>query len=361
MQTALIDPSDPSRGIQVISADLANTGSFYLEELDPFGEPVRHIPVDLTVEHPPAGGTTIAVLRLGLPDPLSQFFLTPNTMYRVTLVGADQTPGSALCSLASGAEMENTFQWTFITEQPCTGVDAPTSTLIRPIDGSNEQPLNQQIVLQFTNRMNPGSFAFNPSDITASTFGVYVNGVVSAGELVSGDPVPGTGLFNALNNTLTYTPATNLPEDSVIHVHLTSGIQDTCGNGLQTPTNGVQLFSFQTELPDTTVPDVLLVNPVPAITNLDSVQVSGSAEPNSIVSVSGGSQSVQTPASSSGLFNISVPLIPNQLNSFEVIATDASGNISPTTTTDINGDPLEVLHDNTELIATVLPVDTLFP
>jgi len=63
---ALINPSVPSQGIQVLSADLVQAGTFYLEELDAFNNPVKHIPTDMTVETPPAGGTTIAVLRLGI-------------------------------------------------------------------------------------------------------------------------------------------------------------------------------------------------------------------------------------------------------------------------------------------------------
>ena len=75
--TANIDPTDPSKGLKVISADLVEAGTFYLEELDWTGNPVKHVPTDLTVVDPPAGGTTIAVLRLGLddPHPNSQYFL----------------------------------------------------------------------------------------------------------------------------------------------------------------------------------------------------------------------------------------------------------------------------------------------
>ena len=108
-----IDPLDPSKGLQVVSADLVQAGTFYLEELNALGQPVRHIPVDLTAVDPPAGGTTIAVLRLGLdsPHPNSQFFLTPYTTYRATLVGG---PGG-VCSASSGATMENNYTWTFST------------------------------------------------------------------------------------------------------------------------------------------------------------------------------------------------------------------------------------------------------
>ena len=111
--TAPIDPSDPSRGVQVVSADLVSAGTYYLEELDINGDPVRHIPTDLTVENPPAGGTTIAVLRLGLdaPNPNSQFFLSQDTAYRATIVGGVD----GVCSSSSGLTMSDNYSWIFYT------------------------------------------------------------------------------------------------------------------------------------------------------------------------------------------------------------------------------------------------------
>jgi PKD repeat protein len=111
--TAPIDPNDPGKGVQVVSATLVQAGNYYLEELSATGDPVRHIPTDLSVEHPPAGGTTIAVLRLGLdsPHPNSQYFLKPDTTYRATLLGGN----NGVCSLASGKTMENAYSWIFHT------------------------------------------------------------------------------------------------------------------------------------------------------------------------------------------------------------------------------------------------------
>ncbi|MDH3387882.1 MAG: choice-of-anchor D domain-containing protein, partial [Gammaproteobacteria bacterium] len=240
----LIDPSDPSKGIQVISADLVQAGTFYLEELDTFGNPVKHIPTDLTVENPPAGGTTIAVLRLGLDTPHnnSQYFLRDNTTYRATLVGG----AGGICSDASGAEMVEGFTWTFSTEQTCSGIGAPIATMSAPPNGSIDRPLNQSIVLNFTNRMNPGSFAFVPGDLANSSFSVYQDAIEAGGEISGGTAVPGTAVFSNLFRTLTYKPAGNLPEDVPVYIRLTDGLRDVCGNPLQTPPAGVQLLSFQT-------------------------------------------------------------------------------------------------------------------
>ena len=90
--------------------DLQSPGTFYLEELDAFDNPVRHIPVRLTLDHPSAGDTGIAVLHPGLEE--LQYFLKPDTRYRATLVGGSD----GICSAASGAVMSNSFRWSFVTE-----------------------------------------------------------------------------------------------------------------------------------------------------------------------------------------------------------------------------------------------------
>jgi hypothetical protein len=352
-----IDPSDPTKGLQVVAYDLLQAGTFYLEELDTFGNPVRHIPTDLTVETPPAGGTTIAVLRLGLdaPHPNSQFFLKDNTSYRATLVGG----AGGVCSAASGAEMTQDFSWVFSTEQTCN-VASPVATLGTPPDGSIDQPLNQSIVLNFTNRMNPASFGFIPGDLANSSFSVYAGAVEAGGELNIGgaSAVPGSGVFSNLNRTLTYNPSGNFAEDTAVHIRLTDGLRDICGNPLQTPPSGVQLLSFQTIPPDTTAPEAPTVNPVPQFTNLTAVQLSGAAEAGSSVEVSGGSVVKTTTASPAGLFSVSVPLTANAINDFSVQASDASGNASAVVATDNNGDPLTTVQDsNRPLVSTVFPAD----
>ena len=130
--TAPIAPSDLSKGLQVISATLMTAGTFYLEELNVAGEPIRHVPTDLSVEHPPAGGSTIGVLRLGLdlPHVNSQFFLSANTAYRVTILGGPD----GVCSLTSGATMDTSFRWEFYTGE---STNAPV------LDDVNDQVVNE--------------------------------------------------------------------------------------------------------------------------------------------------------------------------------------------------------------------------
>jgi hypothetical protein len=346
---------DPANGLEVLSANLVSTGTFYLEELDNDGNPVRHIPTDLTVEDHPGGGTTIAVLRLGLPAPLSQAFLKPNTRYRATLVGG---PGG-ICSASSVAEMPQTFNWIFSTAQDCSITGDLQLSSLEPTSGSIDVPLNQPLMLNFNNRIDVGSLRFIPGDLLNSTFGVYQNAAESGGDLISeGTPVAGRGVFSNLNSTLTYTPLANLPEDTQIHVRLTNGVRDVCGNQLQTPASGVELISFHTVPPDTTPPSAPNVNPIPELTNQPSIQVSGNAEAYSTITVSGGESSVITTTSGSGLFSVLVPLNLNAVSNLQVQAADASGNVSVIVTSDIDGGALMVTNDsNPPLVSSIVPID----
>ena len=341
--TAPVDPNDLSKGDQVISANLVTPGTIFLEELDTLGNPVRHIPVDLTTVSPPAGGTTIATMRLGLPSPNTQFFLRDNTTYRATLKGGV----SGICSAASAATMDNDFVWTFSTEQTCNGLGTPQATLLDPTNGAIDRPLNQAMVLTFTDRLDPATLAFDPANLGASTFSVYANALESAGDITGGTAVAGQAILSNLNRTLTYTPTSNLPEGVPIHIRLSNGLRDTCGNPLQTAANGVELFSFATQPPDTLPPVAPEVNPVPELTNLASITVSGAAEALSTVSVSGGASTATTQASNSGLFNVSVLLNLDQSNTLQVQATDASGNASPIVNIDVDGNALVVTNDST--------------
>ena len=79
--------------------------------------------------------------------------------------------------------------------------------------------------------------------------------------------MPGSAAFSNLFQTFTFTPSGNLPTGQTIRVRLKNTIKDTCGQPLQTPANGISLFSFTTIPPDTIPPAVPVVNPVPALTN----------------------------------------------------------------------------------------------
>ena len=267
--TANIDPNNPNRGVMVISADLVEAGTFYLEALDWTGNPVKHIPADLTVVDPPAGGTTIAVLRLGLdaPHPNSQYFLRSDTTYRATIIGG----AGGVCSLDSGQEMNTTFSWTFTTAETCNFLEPPSVTMLDPTHGSIDRPLDQQIVLEFTSRnkdsgidspakMNVGSFVFDTDNFDASSFGVYANAVEANGDISGGTAVSGVFEFDASDSRLTFTPEPGaLLAGDIIHVRLTDQLTDVCVNPVQTPPLGVKLFKFDVisaDLPEQTIFDL---------------------------------------------------------------------------------------------------------
>ncbi|MCP4769716.1 MAG: choice-of-anchor D domain-containing protein [Gammaproteobacteria bacterium] len=267
--TANIDPNNPNKGVMVISADLVEAGSFYLEVLDWTGSPVKHVPTDLTVVDPPAGGTTIAVLRLGLddPHPNSQHFLRSDTAYRATIIGG---PGG-VCSAVSGLEMNTTFSWTFTTLGTCNVLEPPSVTMLDPTHGSIDRPLDQQILLEFTNRnkdtgidfpatMDTNSFVFDTENFDASSFGVYANAVETNGDINGGTAVAGAFEFDASGSTLTFTPEPGaLLAGDIIHVRLTDRLNDVCANPVQTPPLGVKLFKFDVisaDLPKQTIFDL---------------------------------------------------------------------------------------------------------
>ena len=345
--TGPIDPNDASKGIQVLSASLASAGTFYVEELDTQGNPVRHIPTDLTVTAGVSGNTSIAVLRLGLPASVtgsaSQFFLDSNATYRATLVG-----GSAgICnSNIPSVTMANSYQWTASTTTVCSGA-TQTATLGQPANGSSGQPVNQPIVINFSQPMDPTTFSFNQATPLTSSFVVLSGGTVVNGDVVGGTVVPGSASFSGLFQTFTYTPTGNLPAGQPITIRLTNSLKDSCGDALQAPANGVLLLGFSTAQPSVTPPSAPLVNPLPALTDLASIQVSGTAQAGSTVTITGGAAPATATVNSNGLFSALVSLNPNAANDFTVTDTDAFGNVSPVTTVDKNGTLLAVAEDST--------------
>jgi len=350
--TENIDELDPAKGLRVVSSDLLVVGTMYLEELDSLGKPLKHIPVELIQETSLVGGATIATMRPGLntPYPLSQVFLKENTRYRATLKGRTQ----GVCNAVSGATMANDFVWTFSTEQTCNTLNMPQVSLVEPVDGAVDQALNQSMQLKFSDRMDLATLAFDATDLSASSFGVYAGAVEVAGEISGGTPVAGRVVFSDFNRLLSFIPTGNLPTGTSIHIRLMNTLRDICGNPLQTPDSGVKLFSFTTQPPDILAPVEPLVNPIVQLTNQLRILVSGSAEPLSTITVSGGADVKSTIANSAGRFNISVPLDTDQSSSLEVLSADASGNTSVSVVQDIEGSPLLVTNDSTAPTVVVL-------
>lgn len=351
--TQLLDPSNSGGGLQLLSAELQSAGNFYVEELDAQGHALRHVPMELTLSDGPSG-TTTAVLRPGLAAPLSQFFLTPDTFYRATLKGGAE----GVCSAGSARRASSDFVWTFSTAQQCGSAAPLVATLVTPTNGAVGRPVDQELVVDFSRRLDPATLRSDPLQLASSTFGVFQNAAVASGEVVGGTAVAGRVALSNFGRRLTFTPSALLVPGASLNLRLTSGLRDTCQNALQTSANGVALFGFTTAPPDSVAPAAPVVNAVPSLINLATLLVTGSAEPLSTVRVAGGAVLAEARASSSGAFSVGVPLSTNDANTLSVIAIDASGNPSAATHTDVTGVPLIVTNDSTPpSIVSSIPAD----
>jgi hypothetical protein len=362
--TALIDPENPSAGIQVTSADLATQGTFYLEELDASGNAVRHVPTEYAGVSDSINGTTVATLRLGLASPLSQYFLKSHTNYRATIVGTDRStvPGGAVCNGSNQTPIKYSYSWEFQTQLSCVNDTSPVASLSQPANGSVGNQVNLPIVINFLNPSGNGisgsTFNFDPVDPLADTFAAFAGATISGGDVSGGSLV--TGNLNLTNGgqTLTLTPTSNLPNSTQVVVRLTNSLKDTCGTPLSTPANGVQLFSFQTAAAPAVPPAAPKVNPVPALTNQSTIIVTGTAAAGTTITITGGAATAANVTGSGGNFSVSVSLTTNAKNTLSVTATDTAGNVSAATTTDIIGNSLVVQNDQTApTVALVTPAN----
>ena len=91
--------------------------------------------------------------------------------------------------------------------------------------------------------------------------------------------------------------------------------------------------------PDSTAPSAPVLYPVVSPTRLTTTTVEGRAEPGSLVSIAGGTQSVTADAAfGTGVFTANVNLAVGT-NTLSVVARDAAGNSSPATQISITSDP----------------------
>jgi hypothetical protein len=71
-----------------------------------------------------------------------------------------------------------------------------------------------------------------------------------------------------------------------------------------------------------------------------SITITGNAEPNSTVLISGGASTATCTVNGSGAYSVDVTLSTNSVNSLSVTATDAVGNVSPSATVAITNDSI---------------------
>ncbi len=361
VQTELA-PGQPS-GEQILAAQWESSGSLYLEQLDAFGHPVARIPLALTVQNPVPGAGTLVSLRPGLDAPASDYLLSPGVRYRLTALGADlaaaHPSAMPVCNALSLAPMANTVRWSFVTTPACSSAPAPVAQLLEPLDGALDRPLNQPARIEFSSAMDITTFSFDPADQPGSGFGVYANPMIVGDEISGGTAVIGRTTFADAGRQLRFEPDAPLAQDAQIVLRLSDAVTDLCGQPLQVPQDGAVLFSFSTPLLDVTAPPSPQVQPVPALTNLGTLLVTGSAEPYSTVRVSGAAQALEVQVGASGLFQLEITLNPEQANVLSVEASDAAGNTSALALVDaVNGDPLVVFYDTiAPLVNTKSPAD----
>jgi len=80
------------------------------------------------------------------------------------------------------------------------------------------------------------------------------------------------------------------------------------------------------------------INPVPSLTNVPIVTLTGTADPGSTVVVMNGLVPVRTVAAANGTYSVAVPLNANASNQLQVEEADSAGNVSPASTVAIAED-----------------------
>lgn len=133
------------------------------------------------------------------PDSL----LAANLEYTATITKAVQDK--------AGIQMSSDLNWSFTT----TDVTGPVAGIVSPMDGAEDVPLGEVVVVEFNT-------AINPATLTSSTF------MVQSGNLA----VEGLITYDAITHQATFEPVGGLKHSSTYTITLTTGIQDTNGNPL---------------------------------------------------------------------------------------------------------------------------------
>ena len=159
--------------------------------------------------------------------------LAPLTLYTARLTGAR--------SLATGIPLASTHTWSFTTGLVPETV-APVVSSTSPLSNDSGVAINTLIAASFSEPMNPLT-------ATAATFTLACP---------AGTSVTGTVGYAVNGNVATFTPASNLPANTICTATIAAGVEDVAANGM------IQTYhwSFTTGLaPDSTAPAVSSVSP----------------------------------------------------------------------------------------------------
>ena len=135
-----------------------------------------------------------------------------------------------------------------------------------------------------------------------------------------------------------YSIPVNLNINSVNTLKVTA--TDQAGNISAATTVNITQKSMSSDIPDTTAPAKPKIITKAQITNATSITITGTAEADSTVKITGGfgGGTVIGTASDSGSYSIIVMLWSNAANTLSVTATDAAGNVSAAATVIITQD-----------------------
>jgi len=201
-----------------------------------FDEPVQTTSIDAVSLT--AGGTAVSIIRtLGNGNrrltlrPANQ--LAALTEHTLTITGIADLAGNALVPVVTG----------FTTE---TGADLirPVVNLIEPLNGATGVGTNTDVMIRFSERINPLT-------VTTSNFQLEFNN--------TGVDVPGTVTVAADLLSATFTPSAPLLGSTTYRVRTFTGIRDLANNTLS-GSSVLSRFTTAVEV-DTTAPSVTTVSP----------------------------------------------------------------------------------------------------
>ncbi len=166
--------------------------------------------------------------------------LAPLTLYTVTVSGAR--------SLATGISLAHPYQWHFTTGV-APDITAPTVSSTSPLSNASGLGVNAFISASFSEPMDPLSISTGNFSL-ACPLGTSITGTV--GYAISG-------------SVATFTPASNLPANTLCTATINTGVQDVAHNAMAS----AYAWSFTTgAAPDTTPPAVSSTGPVAGATGV---------------------------------------------------------------------------------------------
>jgi hypothetical protein len=166
--------------------------------------------------------------------------LAPNTTFTATIMtGAQDLAGTGLA---------NDKVWTFTTGAAVVVV-SPELVSTVPVNAATGVALNQAVSATFTKAMNPLT-------LTTATFLLY------QGTSASGNPIPATITYDAINFIATLTPTNPLTASTTYTATVTDGATDLAGNPLGT-TGAPNPWTFTTGA--VVVPPPIVLGPTIAL------------------------------------------------------------------------------------------------